>query len=191
MNREHGDELTAQTPLESRAVHKGRIVNLAIETVRYPDGSTGDLEMIRHSGAAAVLPFLDPLDDPDPRVILVKQFRYAGGGYLYEVPAGRPDKIGEPWERCALRELQEETGYTSSTIIPLTSILTTPGFTDERIHLFAATDLTSGEVLLDEDEFMEIVTIRFSEALDLVRSGAISDGKTICTILYAAQFLRS
>lgn len=187
----HGDELSTQTPLESREVHKGRIVHLAIDTVRYPDGSTGDLEMIRHSGAAAVLPFLDPLDDPDPRVILVRQYRYAGGGYLYEVPAGRPDRAGEPWEECARRELQEETGYTSTSIIPLTSILTTPGFTDERIYLFAATDLTPGEVVRDFDEFMETVTLPFSEAVDLVRSGSISDGKTICTLLYAAQFLRS
>jgi ADP-ribose pyrophosphatase len=191
MKAEHGDDLSTQTPLASKPVHKGRIVNLAIDTVRYPDGSTGDLEMIRHSGAAAVLPFLDPLQHPDPRVILIKQFRYAGGGYLYEVPAGRPDQVGEPWEECAVRELREETGYTSTNVIPLTSILTTPGFTDERIHLFAATDLTPGDFGRDADEFMEVVIIPFSEALDLVRSGSISDGKTICTLLYAAQFLRS
>src|SRR5690606_5561580 len=78
--------------LASRPVHDGRIVHLSIDTVRFPDGSTGELEMIRHSGAAAVLPVLDSLDDPDPRVLLVHQFRYAGGGYLYEVPAGRPDR---------------------------------------------------------------------------------------------------
>ena len=190
MTDRHGDELRTQTPLASKPVHKGRIVHLAIDKVQYPDGSTGELEMIRHSGAAAVLPFLDPLDAADPRVILIKQFRYAGGGYLYEVPAGRPDRTGEPWEECATRELREETGYTSENLIPLTSILTTPGFTDERIHLFAATELTPGDFGRDEDEFMEVVTLPFSEALELIRTGAISDGKTICSLLYAAQFLR-
>ncbi len=174
--------------LESRVVHPGRIVHLSVDRVRFPDGSTGELEMIRHSGAAAVLPLLDAADHPDPRIILVHQLRYASGGYLYEVPAGRPDVSGEDWEDCARRELEEETGYRAGTLVPLTSILTTPGFTDERIHLYLATDLEPGQEKKDVDEFMDLVTVRLSEALEMVADGRIVDGKTICTLLYAARF---
>jgi ADP-ribose pyrophosphatase len=186
----HDREEGAPEPgkLASRTVHEGRIVHLSVDSVRFPDGSTGELEMIRHSGAAAVLPLLGGEDEEDPTVVLVRQYRYAAGGYLYEVPAGRPDREGEPWEECARRELREETGYEAGALHPLTAIWTTPGFTDERIHLFLATDLTEGETAYDPDEFMELVRIPLSEALRMVRDGEISDAKTICTLLYAAGF---
>lgn len=172
-----------------RPVHQGRIVDLGVDTVRFPDGSTGELEMIHHSGAAAVLPVLSDVNGPDPQIVLIRQYRYAAGGWLYEVPAGRPDRPGEPWEECARRELREETGMEAGSIRPLTAIWTTPGFTDERIHLFIATDLTAGKTEFDADEFMETVTVPFSEALRMVRDGEISDAKTICTLLYAAGFV--
>ncbi len=174
--------------LESRIIHDGRIVHLSIDRVEFPDGSTGELEMIRHSGAAAVLPLLDPISHPDPRIILIHQLRYAGGGYLYEVPAGRPDRPGEDWMDCARRELEEETGYRPGRLHPLTSILTTPGFTDERIHLYLATELEQGEEKKDVDEFMDVVTVRLSEALEMIGDGRIVDAKTICTLLFAARY---
>jgi ADP-ribose pyrophosphatase len=175
--------------IERRPVHQGRIVDLGVDTVRFPDGSTGELEMIRHSGAAAVLPVLGDVNGPDPQVVLIRQYRYASGGWLYEVPAGRPDRPGEPWEECARRELREETGLEAGTLRPLTAIWTTPGFTDERIHLFIATDLTAGETEFDADEFVETVTMPMSEALRMVRDGEITDAKSICTLLYAAGFV--
>jgi ADP-ribose pyrophosphatase len=175
--------------IASRPIHSGRIVNLSIDTVRFPDGSVGDLEMIRHSGAAAVLPLLDPPTDPDPRIILIRQYRYASGGFLYEVPAGRPHVPGEDWAVCAARELEEETGFVAGRLSYLTSILTTPGFTDERIHLYMATDLRSGQVARDHDEFIEPVEMRLSEALEMVRDGRISDAKTICTLMYVGKFV--
>jgi ADP-ribose pyrophosphatase len=175
--------------IERRSVHRGRIVDLGIDTVRFPDGSVGELEMIHHSGAAAVLPVLDDPAGDDPRVVLVRQYRYASGGYLYEVPAGRPDRPDEPWEECARRELREETGLEAGELRRLTAIWTTPGFTDERIHLFLATGLTAGETRYDADEFMETVTMTFSEALAKVRDGEITDSKTVCTLLYAAGFV--
>jgi ADP-ribose pyrophosphatase len=175
--------------IERRPVHKGRIVDLGVDTVRYPDGSTGELEMIRHSGASAVLPVLSDVNGPDPQIVLVKQYRYASGGYLFEVPAGRPDRPGEPWDECARRELREETGLEAGRMEPLTSIWTTPGFTDEKIHLFIATELVAGETEFDPDEFMETVTMPFSRALQMVRDGEIQDAKTICTLLYAAGFV--
>jgi ADP-ribose pyrophosphatase len=174
--------------ISSRPIHDGRIVHLSVDTVRYPDGSTGELEMIRHSGASAVLPLLGEEGEEDPEVLLIRQYRYATGGYLLEVPAGRPQFAGEDWEVCARRELEEETGYVAGRMASLTTIYTTPGFTDERIHLFLADRLTPGSVARDEDEFIEPIRLRLSEALALVERGEISDAKTICTLLHDALF---
>lgn len=184
------EEASAPGCIERRPIHKGRIVDLSIDTVRFPDGSVGELEMIRHSGASAVLPVLGSPDDPDPEIVLIRQYRYAAGQYILEVPAGRPDRPGEDWKVCAERELREETGFQAEELVPLTSIFTTPGFTDERIHLFLAHGLTQGENELDNDEFIEIVTLRLSEALEMVRNGEIVDAKTICTLHVASVWLR-
>ena len=175
--------------IERRPVHKGRIVDLSIDTVRFPNGKTGELELVRHSGASAVLPVLSDPDANDPQILLVRQYRYAAGGYLLEVPAGRPDEEGEDWEVCARRELEEETGMVAGSMTKLTTIYTTPGFTDEQIHLFLATDLKTGTGKLDDDEFLDTQVLLLSEALEKIRDGEISDAKTICTILYAAGYL--
>src|SRR5262245_41399040 len=175
--------------ISSRPVHQGRIVNLAIDTVRFPNGTIGELEFIRHSGAAAVLPVLSDPHGEDPQILLIRQYRYAAGGYLLEVPAGRPDQPGEDWEVCARRELEEETGMVAGTLTYLTTIFTTPGFTDEKIRLYLATDLTTGTSKLDHDEFVEPVALTMSEALEKIRKGEIDDAKTICTILFAAGYL--
>jgi ADP-ribose pyrophosphatase len=176
--------------LARRPVHSGRIVDLSVDTVRFPDGSVGELEFIRHRGASAVLPFLGPPDTEDPEVILVRQYRYATGGFIYEVPAGMPDRTGEPWEDCARRELEEETGMRAGDLRRLTRIYTTPGFTDEVIHLYMAWNLEEGTVELDDDEFVEVVRVPFSQAVEWVRDGTIEDCKSIATILYAAHFVR-
>jgi ADP-ribose pyrophosphatase len=175
--------------LASRPVHRGRVVELNVDTVRFPDGSTGELEMVRHSGAAAVLPVLGDPEAEDPQILLIRQYRYAAGGYIYEVPAGRPSAPGEEWEVCARRELEEETGMRARELRKLTMIYTTPGFTDERIHLFLATGLEEGTHARDVDEFMEVVPIPLSRALEMIRDGEIIDAKSICTLLYAAGFV--
>jgi ADP-ribose diphosphatase len=187
-----GDE---RTPPEGpglvsrRLVHRGRVVDLGIDTVRFPDGSVGELEMIRHSGAAAVLPVLsDPAGD-DPVILLVRQYRYAAGGWLYEVPAGRPDREDEPWDEVARRELLEEAGLVAGELRFLTGIWTTPGFTDEQIRLYLATNLSPGQTSYDADEFMELATLPLSEALGMVREGEITDAKSVCALLYAAGFV--
>ena len=175
--------------LARRPVHDGRIVHLSMDTVRLPDGAVRDLEFIHHAGASAVLPVVGSMDAPDPEVILLLQYRYASGGYLYEVPAGMPAREGEPWEDVARRELEEETGWRAGRLVPLTRIFTTPGFTDEVIHLWLATDLEPGTSNLDDDEFVEIVRVPLSQALAWIEEGRIVDGKSVVALLYAARFV--
>lgn len=182
-------ERDAPGRLERRPVYKGRIVDLSVDTVRFPDGSTGELEFIAHAGASCVLPVVGGLDDDDPDVLLLRQYRYAAGGVLWEVPAGMPDRPGEPWDAVARRELEEETGWKAGRLRPLTRIHTTPGFTDEVIRLWVASDLEEGAARLDDDEFVEVVRMPFSEAVEMVRDGTITDCKSIATLLYAACFV--
>ena len=176
--------------IRSETIYEGRVVRLTVDDVRFPDGSEGRLEMIRHVGASAVLPFVGALSETNPEVLLVRQYRYASGGYLYEVPAGLPLGPEESWEDCARRELEEETGMRAGKLIPLTHIYTTPGFTDEVIRLFVATDLEVGEAARDADEFLEVIPFRFSDVIDMVKDGRIVDCKSVATILYVDRFLR-
>ena len=173
--------------LQSEELHRGKIITLNCDSVRLPDGTAADMDILRHPGASAVVPFLSgPMGD-EPQVLLLRQYRYAAGGYLYEIPAGRLDE-GETPMQCAVRELKEETGCSADHIEPMTSILTTPGFTDEVIHLFMATGLTHGEPNREADEFVEIVIMRLSEALERISSGEMTDSKTILALLFAAGF---
>lgn len=173
--------------VSSRRVYTGKIVHLDVDTVRFPDGSTGELELFRHPGASAVVPFLsDPAGD-DPQVLLIRQYRYAAGGYLYEIPAGRLDPGEDPAD-CARRELREETGCTAARVDRLTTIFTTPGFCDEQIHLFQAVGLTQGESAREKDEFLEVVPRALSQALAMIESGEIRDSKTVVGLLFAAGF---
>ena len=167
--------------------YTGRIINLDLDRVRFPDGSEGELEMIRHPGASAVVPFLsDPAGD-DPQVLLIRQYRYAAEGFVYEIPAGRLD-AGESPEACARRELREETGCTAERIEPLYTFYTTPGFTDERIHAFMASGLVRGDAAREADEIMELVPMALSRALGMIRDNEIVDAKTALSLLYAAGF---
>ncbi len=174
--------------MNTSLVHDGRVVHLSIDTVRFPDGSIGELELVRHRGAAAVLPVLGGERDADPDILLLRQYRYAAGGEIWEVPAGIIEP-GESWEDCARRELEEEAGVKAGKLVALTTIHTTPGFTNEEIHLYAAFDLEPGEARTDEDEFLQVVRLPLSEALRMVHTGEISDGKSLVAILYAARFL--
>lgn len=181
--------MTNSARISSRRVHTGRVLNLDIDTVRFPDGSQGELEIVRHSGASAVVPLLDDPSHVDPRVVLIRQYRYAADGYVYEVPAGRLDKEESP-VTCAHRELEEETGYRAAQMKPLISVFTTPGFTDERIHVFLAWGLTSGQERPERDEFLTSLTLPLSQVLQMIKRCEINDGKTVVALLYAAAFRR-
>jgi ADP-ribose pyrophosphatase len=179
--------VSSSAQIASRRAYTGRILNVDIDTVRFPDGSQGELEMVRHPGASAVVPFLsDPAGD-DPQVLMIRQYRYAAERYLYEIPAGRLDEGEDPAE-CAKRELQEETGCRAAHVEHLMTMFTTPGFTDERIHLYLATGITHGEHEREKDEFLEVEPMPLTRALELIRDGEIVDGKTIVALLYAAGF---
>lgn len=178
--------MTGPGQVSSTRAYHGRIISLDVDEVRFPDGSIGSLEMIRHPGASAVVPMLDT-DADDPTVLLIRQYRYAADGYLYEIPAGRLDPGESPME-CAHRELAEETGYRAARVEPLFTMFTTPGFTDEKIHLFLATGLTAGDAHREADEFLELVPTKLSRALSMVEQGEIKDAKTALALLYAAGF---
>ncbi len=173
--------------LSSRREYTGRVMNLDIDQVRFPNGTIGELEIIRHSGASAVIPFLGDPGSDDPAILLIRQYRYATDGFIYEIPAGRLE-AGEPPEECAVRELREETGCTAERIEHLYTFYTTPGFTDEKIHLFVATGLVRGNSELEADEFVELVPTQMSAALKMIKDGAINDSKTALSILYVAGY---
>lgn len=172
----------------SERKYTGRIIDLDVDTIRFPDGSTGQLEMIRHPGASAVVPFVDPPGTRDPRAILIRQFRHAADGFVWEIPAGRLEPHEAP-EECARRELREEAGKIVGDLRHLTSIYTTPGFTDEIIHLFAAWDLAAAPTAREPDEFMEVHEIPWSEVGRLLRAGEIRDSKTMCALMFVQCFM--
>jgi ADP-ribose pyrophosphatase len=177
------------TLVSSERLYSGRIINLDRDTVQFPDQSSGQLEMIRHPGASAVVPFLDEPRAPDPRIYLIRQFRHAANGYIWEIPAGRLDP-GETPATCAQRELEEEIGMSADVLARLTTIYTTPGFTDEKIHLFLAHELKKGTHKREADEFMEVQTRRWSEAMNMIRNGEILDGKTLVALMFIQGFRR-
>jgi ADP-ribose pyrophosphatase len=169
--------------IDRRAIFDGRIVKLSVDRVRLPNGRTCELEMVRHPGAAAVVPL-----DERGRVILVRQYRYASGGWLLEVPAGKLDGDEMP-ESCARREVEEETGCSPGELIPMGWIWTTPGFTDEKIWLYLARDLTSGKQNLQDDEVLTLERLPLEEALAMASSGEIHDAKTVCALFRAERIL--
>jgi ADP-ribose pyrophosphatase len=172
--------------LGSQRVYSGRVLDLDVDTVRFPDGSVGELEMIRHSGASAVVPVVAGTA-ADPEILLIRQFRHAADGPIWEVPAGRLDP-GETPAACAHRELAEEAGFRAGRLERLTTIFTTPGFTDERIHLFVARDLVPTPHHREPDEFIETHQLPLTRALEMIRSGEIIDGKTAISLLFFSQF---
>ena len=168
-----------------REIYKGRIVDLRVERVTLPNGVAVDLELMHHPGASAVV-----AADEQGRVVLIRQYRHAAGGYIWELPAGVLASALEPPEVCAARELTEETGVVARELRHLGTIFTSPGFCDERIHLFLARGLTDGSAAHEADEAIaEVARIPLAEALAKVRDGEIVDGKTIAGLHLAAAAL--
>src|SRR6185295_11484959 len=167
----------------TKNIYTGRIITLNVDTITLPNGITVELEVVRHPGAAAMVPLKD-----DGTVVLIRQFRHAAGGFIYEIPAGKLQP-GEDPTVCAARELEEEIGYRSGRLELLSSIFTAPGFTDEVIHIYKATELTAGRQHLDRDEVLEVIEMPLSEAMSMIETRAIRDAKSIVGL--QAVYLRS
>jgi ADP-ribose pyrophosphatase len=162
-------------------IFTGKIVSLAVEEHELPDGRRASFEIVRHPGGAAALPVLE-----DGRVVLIRQFRPAGGGMILEIPAGRLEP-GESPEACIRRELEEEVGFRPRKLEKLGEMLTAVGFCDEVVHLYLARDLTPVARAPEPDEYIEVMTLPLAEALQLVREGRIPDGKTQLSLLLHAE----
>ena len=154
-------------------VYRGRIVTLNLETVTLPNGASVQLEVVRHPGAAAVVPMKDART-----VVLLRQYRHAAGGYIYEIPAGKLHP-GEDPRDCAGRELEEEIGYRATGLEALVSFFSAPGFTDEVLHVFKGTGLIRGRQCLGHDEVLDVVEVPLEKAIAQIRDGTIRDAKTI------------
>jgi ADP-ribose diphosphatase len=164
-------------------VFDGRLLKVRRDRVRLPDGSEGVREYIRHPGAAAIVALFD-----DGKVLLERQFRYPHGREFIEIPAGKLD-AGEPHLETAKRELLEETGYVAAEWRRLGVVHTTIGYSDEAIELFLAKKLTRKTSKLDAGEFLEVFSVPFSEAVDMVRDGRITDSKSMAGLLWVNSFL--
>jgi len=165
--------------VKSKNLYNGKIVKLDIETVLLPNGNITEREIIRHPGAVAILPI-----DSNENIYFIKQFRKAINDILIEIPAGKLE-IGEEPYKCALRELQEEIGYTSNKLTLINTIYTSPGFADEIIYIYKAEELVKSQLKKDEDEFIEICIFHKSQVFDMIKNGEIKDAKTIVALLTA------
>jgi ADP-ribose pyrophosphatase len=162
-------------------IHEGRVFTLQKENITLPNGFTVNIDIIRHPGASAIVPISDV-----GNVVLIRQYRHAVGGFIWEIPAGTLNK-GETPLACARRELAEETGLSAQVFDKLGEIVPVPGYSDERIHLFLAKELGKARQNLDSDELLDVHHIPFNEAIEMIKRGDILDGKTIAGLLLAEK----
>jgi ADP-ribose pyrophosphatase len=165
-------------------VYQGKVFELVKENITLENGTTTDVEFIEHPGATAIVPFLD-----DHRILLLKQYRHALKQYIWEIPAGtlapREDVI-----TCARRELIEETGYAADGWQKLGEITPLPGYSDERIHIYLATELKPAEQNLDEDEIINVQAMEFKDAFNMIGKEEIQDAKSIAGLFMASAWLK-
>ena len=170
-----------ETMLESKEIFNGRVIRVTLDKVQLEDGTTSTREVVHHHGGACVLPV-----DANGNVTMVRQFRYALGEELWELPAGKLEAGEDPFE-AAKRELSEECGLTADTYTELGVVYPTVGYDSERIYLWAAEGLHTVGQHLDAGEFLDVVKMPFAQALGLVMDGTIKDSKTQIALLKYAQ----
>jgi nudix-type nucleoside diphosphatase (YffH/AdpP family) len=167
---------------KSENVYRGRILNLRVDEVDLGDGRSTVREVVEHRGAAAIVPMLQD------KVVLVRQFRYAAGSELLEIPAGTLER-GEHPEACASRELEEETGYKCNEMQKILECFMAPGYSSEMIHFYLARNLELSKMKTEEDERIRTDVIPISAAIEKIRKGEIHDAKTVCGLYRALEFL--
>jgi ADP-ribose pyrophosphatase len=167
--------------IASKRIYEGKVLNLRVDEVKLENGNVARREVVEHRGAAAIVPMLDGGD-----VILVRQYRYPIGSDLLEIPAGTLTANEDP-EECAVRELEEETGYRCKEIVKVAECFVAPGYSTEKIHIYLARNLTKSQAKMDEDESINLERYPFSEALEKVRTGEIRDAKSIVGLQAAAR----
>uniref|UniRef100_A0A7C4RUP6 GDP-mannose pyrophosphatase n=1 Tax=Desulfatirhabdium butyrativorans TaxID=340467 RepID=A0A7C4RUP6_9BACT len=166
-----------------RTIHRGRVFTLTTEELSLPNGNDTTIDIIRHPGASAVVPVT-----ASGEVILLRQYRHAVSAVIWEIPAGTFDGKEDPLV-CAKRELIEETGHAAAMWRKLGEITPVAGYSDERIHLFLATELTPASQHLDPDEVLSIHPVAYPTAIDMIHEGIIQDAKTIAGLFLAGRFL--
>jgi ADP-ribose pyrophosphatase len=179
----HKHAALTETRVSSKQVYKGPFMTVNLDVVRLPDGKEATREYVVHAGAVMIIPLLD-----DGRVLMERQYRYATGKVMIEYPAGKLDP-NEDELTCAKRELEEETGYTAREFIYLTRIHPIISYSTEFIDIYLARGLTAGEPKLDEGEFIETFTATVPELSEWIRSGEVSDVKTIIGTFWLEKFL--
>ncbi len=171
--------------IDKKLIHRGAIIDYYQKTMSLPNGKTEIWDAVEHVGAAAVLAVMD-----DGRLLMVRQYREPLGRELLEIPAGKLDCKGEPFEQAAAREMSEETGYDAGRIEHLLTFYPTVAYSNERIEIYAAFDLKKGQQHLDDDEELNVETWKISDLVKMIRDGEIVDGKTIAAVMtYAAVYL--
>lgn len=170
------DTLIEKT-ISSEMIYDGKVIKVKVDEVQLPNGKTAKREIVTHQGAVAVLPLTN-----DGKMIAVRQFRKPLEKTIVEIPAGKLEKGENPLD-CAIRELEEETGYKAHKLEHFSSFYTSPGFADEILHLYVATDLYEGVLQPDEDEFVETLHLTLEEAKELMAQGEICDAKTVLAII--------
>jgi ADP-ribose pyrophosphatase len=168
--------------LARQVVYRGRRIELDLDRVRLPNDHVVELEIVRHPGAAAIVPLLGE------EVIMIRQWRHATGGWLLEIPAGTLSPGEEP-AHCAARELEEETGFVSSELIELGWVWSSPGVFSERIWLYLARGLSASAQRLEQDEVLSLERVSWEEAVDRAARGELHDGKSVAALLLAARYL--
>jgi ADP-ribose pyrophosphatase len=176
------DDLT-ETTITTKRVYEGRVLSLRVDEVQMPSGRRTTREVVEHHGAVAAVPLT-----ADGEVLMVRQWRYAVGAATLEIPAGTLEP-GETAEQCIRRELVEEIGHRAGRIEPMVEFYVSPGYSNELIRLFLATELTPESAEADEDEELRVVVVHLAEALEMCRSGELRDGKTIAALLCVADRL--
>jgi ADP-ribose pyrophosphatase len=165
--------------VSSKEVFHGRIFDVTVDTIREGD-KTYQREVVHHTGSAVIIPIFD-----DGTIALVRQYRHPAVRYLLEAPAGTL-KRGEVPEEGAARELEEELGFVAGRLEKLSEFFVSPGFCEEKMWVYLATELTETKQQLEDDEILEVVRVRFSQALSMITTGEIEDAKTIIGVMLAA-----